>query len=191
MQFIRPDINIDFMNAAKKARLLSIALVLSSAAVLLTFGLNLGIDFRGGTKIIAAFESSDGASVDRDQIREVVRDIAEQQLGTRDVQVEVQDFFSGGVGEREHRRYQVLTELTTFLGEDRRVALEKGLTELFGDNLRNINVIREGEDKFYVMLKEKRPIAETAKQIAEVFAEQKLSQIRLISSLERQMDIGF
>ena len=191
MQFIRPDINIDFMNSARIARLFSVALVLGSVAVLLTMGLNLGIDFRGGTKIIAAFGDTEGQSVDRDRIREVVRDIAEKQLGTRDVQVEVQDFFSGGVGEGENRRYQVLTELTTFLGDDRREALEKDLTALFGDNIRNINVVREGEDKFYVLLKEKRSVSETSKKIGEVFAKHNLSQIRLISSIERQMDIGF
>ena len=191
MQFVRPDIDVDFMKGAKKARLLSLTLVLASVAILLTAGLNLGIDFRGGTKIIAAFGESEGASVDRDRIREVIRGIAEKQLGTRDIQVEVQDFFSGGVGEGENSRYQVLTELTTFLGEERRANLEKELTALFGENLRNINVVREGEDKFYVLLKEKRPVTEISKQISEVFAKNNLSQIRLISSLERQMDISF
>ena len=191
MEFIKPGINIDFMKASGIARLFSVSLVLASVAVLLTLGLNLGIDFKGGTKIIAAFSASDGQDVDRDRIREVVRNIAEEQLGTRDVQVEVQDFFSGGVGAGENRRYQVLTELTTFLGDERRTSLENDLTALFGDNLRSLNVVREGEDKFYVLLKEKRPVTETSDKIREIFSKHNLKQIKLVSSVERQMDIGF
>ena len=53
------------MNAARGARLVSVLLVLGSIAVLLTTGLNLGIDFKGGTKIIAAFESGDATAPGR------------------------------------------------------------------------------------------------------------------------------
>lgn len=191
MQIVPPDLKIDFMKGARTARLVSISLVVASLAIILTVGLNLGIDFKGGTKIIAAFTGSGDAEADRDRIREVIRKLAEEKLGDPDVQVEVQDFFSGGVGDDGTHRFQILTELTSFLGEERRTKLTEELKATFGDRLENLQVVREGEDKFYVFLKERAPVPETVAAIHAIFTKHDLDDVKIMSARERQMDIDF
>ena len=58
MQFIKPDINLDFIGRRKMAFYFSIALILASIASLIIHrGPRLGIDFAGGTLIQLKFES--------------------------------------------------------------------------------------------------------------------------------------
>ena len=66
MQLIKPDINIDFMGNRKKFLALSVIVVLSCVLSLVVQGLNLGIDFAGGTKLIVAFD--EGSEIDRDEL---------------------------------------------------------------------------------------------------------------------------
>jgi len=58
MQLIRPDINIDFLGNRKKALMLSAAVLLVSLALILFKGLNLGIDFTGGTLVEVRFHEA-------------------------------------------------------------------------------------------------------------------------------------
>ena len=46
--------NIPFMSLRKPLGILSIALVIASVALLMTRGLNLGLDFTGGTSVVVA-----------------------------------------------------------------------------------------------------------------------------------------
>jgi len=55
MQLIRPNINIDFLASRKVALSLSAAALLISIALVLFKGLNLGIDFTGGTLVEVRF----------------------------------------------------------------------------------------------------------------------------------------
>ncbi len=55
MQFIRPDINIDFIGKRKIAMMASGLLILLSLALLVFRGLNFGIDFTGGTLVQVRF----------------------------------------------------------------------------------------------------------------------------------------
>ncbi len=190
MQIVPPDIDINFMKGTRLAGTISTVVVVAALASILLLGLNLGIDFKGGTKIIAAFEAG-ADDVDRDKIREVVRDLANEHLGTRDVQVEVQDFFSGGIGEGEMIRFQVLTELTSFLSDDRRGGIEAQLRKTFGKRLRNLVVVQEGEDKFYVHLAEKEPVPQTVEAITKAFVDNGVKEIKITSSFERQLDVEF
>ena len=55
MQLIRPDININFLGSRKIALSLSAAVLLISLALIAFKGLNLGIDFTGGTLVEVRF----------------------------------------------------------------------------------------------------------------------------------------
>ena len=58
MQFIKPDINIDFIGKRKIAFVLSIVIiVISIVSIIMHGGPKLGIDFQGGTLIQVKFES--------------------------------------------------------------------------------------------------------------------------------------
>jgi preprotein translocase subunit SecF len=72
MQFIKPDINIDFVGRRKLAFRLSLVLILIGLAVLIWRGTSLyGIDFAGGTIIQLKFSSPTSA----DKIRGGLKDI--------------------------------------------------------------------------------------------------------------------
>ena len=59
MQFIKPDININFIGSRKIAYLLSVAMILvSSASLVIHKGPKYGIDFSGGTLIQIRFDSA-------------------------------------------------------------------------------------------------------------------------------------
>ncbi len=55
MQLIRPDINIDFLGKRKIALALSAVVLLASLMLIMFKGLNLGIDFTGGTLVEVRF----------------------------------------------------------------------------------------------------------------------------------------
>ncbi|MBM4372116.1 MAG: hypothetical protein FJ098_10710, partial [Deltaproteobacteria bacterium] len=67
MQFIKPDTRIEFMGHRKLFLAISGAAILASLVAILFMGLNLGIDFKGGTKVILAFKGDQ--EIDRDRIR--------------------------------------------------------------------------------------------------------------------------
>lgn len=64
--------NIDFMKGRKVALTISLVLVLASIALLLTRGLNLGIDFTGGNVIQTEFETRPDIADVRDVISSIV-----------------------------------------------------------------------------------------------------------------------
>jgi preprotein translocase subunit SecF len=68
MEFFKQTNPIDFMGKSKMAMLISIVLVLSSYGLLMTKGLNFGVDFAGGT--IVQVKYADAAPIDtmRDQL---------------------------------------------------------------------------------------------------------------------------
>ncbi|MDA3947464.1 MAG: protein translocase subunit SecF [Helicobacteraceae bacterium] len=68
MEFFKQTNTIDFMGKSKMAMLISIVLVLSSYGLLMTKGLNFGVDFAGGT--IVQVKYADAAPIDtmRDQL---------------------------------------------------------------------------------------------------------------------------
>ena len=192
MQIVPPNLNVNFMKATRFTSLLSAILVLSSIGLIMTQGLNLGTDFKGGTKLVASFKS-EGANVDRDSIREAIRDISEEQQGTRDIQVEVQDYdtTTGSVG--TITRYQVVTELTTIMNADRRTKLKDGIHALFGDNLTKdgLTIVKEGEDKFYIDLVNPVAIGTTVTSLEKVFVDNGSPSVTIRSNKEQDLDNEF
>lgn len=87
---------IDFIGNRRKAYVLSLALVLAGLISLAVFGLNLGIDFTGGTvlhlnlgedfsmeeveQVIAPFEELEGAAIQIVQARDITGEMADEGL---------------------------------------------------------------------------------------------------------------
>jgi preprotein translocase subunit SecF len=67
--------NIDFMKSRKKALVLSAVVVIASVILLLTRGLNLGIDFTGGNLLQLKFQTP----VEVGELRDILSDVGESQ----------------------------------------------------------------------------------------------------------------
>ncbi|MFA5514906.1 MAG: protein translocase subunit SecF [Desulfuromonadales bacterium] len=82
MQFIRPDINLDFVGKRKITLLLSLVLIVVGMAFLLVRGPNYGIDFAGGTLIQIQFTEATTAAEIKDALEPLaLANIVVQQFG--------------------------------------------------------------------------------------------------------------
>ncbi len=83
MEFIRPDININFVGHRRRAFLLSALLILAGlAALVYRGGLNLGVDFAGGTLIHVKFTQATTPDQIRESVGDLITHAAIQQIGT-------------------------------------------------------------------------------------------------------------
>ncbi|MEJ5347908.1 MAG: protein translocase subunit SecF [Desulfosoma sp.] len=83
MEFIRPDININFVGMRTKALILSAVLILlGAAAIVWRGGLNMGVDFAGGTLIQVKFSERTTPDAIRDALKDLgIARSAIQQVG--------------------------------------------------------------------------------------------------------------
>jgi preprotein translocase subunit SecF len=82
MQFIRPDINIDFVGKRKLAMIFSWVLILIGIGTLVVRGPNYGIDFAGGTLVQVKFEKATSAGDIKDALKGVdLSSVIVQQFG--------------------------------------------------------------------------------------------------------------
>jgi preprotein translocase subunit SecF len=83
MQLIRPDININFVGMRYKAFMLSGFIILfGMLALLYRGGLNMGVDFAGGTLIQVKFNKPTNPDQVRDALKDLVAQSFVQQVGT-------------------------------------------------------------------------------------------------------------
>jgi preprotein translocase subunit SecF len=136
------------MKATRFTNVLSIILVLSSLAALSFFGLNLGTDFKGGTKLVVAFK--EGSDINRAAIEDAIKDVVEAKAETRDIQVEVTDYDTGALGSTGVTRRQIVIELVPIMSDKRRKEITSALQKIYPDNPTDVEVISEGEDKFFI-----------------------------------------
>ncbi|MFH1531204.1 MAG: protein translocase subunit SecF [Pseudomonadota bacterium] len=187
MNIIRPGTTIEFMNRRKFFLFVSAAMVLLSLASVLFVGLNLGIDFKGGTKVILAFKGDQ--TIDRDRIRDLSAETFAKMMDAKDLpQVQVQDFYAGGTDDTGERRYVIYTELVSLLTDTEKKAIVQDFSDTFEEGT-VVNAPQEGGDQFYISFKDPVPIAGRIQEIEAIFARHKLDRIVVEAEKVRDMHL--
>jgi preprotein translocase subunit SecF len=181
MEFIKQGTQFDFMQLARRLVYVSSALVIVSLGLVLTVGFDSGIDFKGGTKVIAEFKA-DG-TVDRGALKTAVDALVQKQTGEAGTQVEVQDFDVGGASDRDTVKYQIFTELPSLLTPLKKLGLAKEVEKHFGVGTM-VETPFEAGDKFYVYLPAEWPLAAAGDEIRKVFGAQGF-QVTMVSDKEQ------
>ena len=124
MELIRPDINIDFVGHRYKAFVLSAALILLGlAAMVYRGGLNLGVDFAGGTLIQVKFNKPTSPDEIRDALKDMISQTAVQQVGSS-----------------SDNEYLLRTDLSTTEMQNLSQTVEESLEKAYGEG--NATVLR-------------------------------------------------
>jgi preprotein translocase subunit SecF len=125
MQFIKPDINIDFIGRRKAALFLSGALILLTIVMLvIRGGPNYGVDFAGGILIQVRFNSP----ITADEIREALRSVA------------MEDSLIQAFGERGTNEYLIRVSTSDVELSGLSDEVERTLNTMFGE--KNVEVRR-------------------------------------------------
>jgi preprotein translocase subunit SecF len=186
-ELIKPGTKIRFMGMKWIFITISCILMLASIVSLAVFGLNLGVDFKGGTKLLIAFKG--GEDVDRDMIRKAVVDkFNELYHGEETPQVEVQDYIS--TDEKEARRYIVYTEVVEVLTATEKEAITGALLQRFGEDT-VVNAPAEGGDQFFITFAKEAPIGDRLKEIDELFKGQNVERFAVESDKVRDLNLEF
>ena len=189
MQWIPAGISIDFMGKSRAAGALSVTLVSLSIVSLLIFGLNLGIDFKGGSAVIVAFQADGG--VERADIETSIYELVVGETGDETSQVTVQDFDVGVTGEEEEvptKRYLVYTEVPSLVTSEQRKDIAAKLKAQFGEKTR-VDVPEDSSDTFYLTFPEAVVVTERYAALEATFKGIGFDQITVASDYERQLDV--
>jgi preprotein translocase subunit SecF len=185
LQFFKPDMNVNFMGAKKYFIIFSICLTILSLIAVSVKGFNLGIDFKGGTKILVSFKKE--ADIDRKEITRLINDLIEKQTGEKGTQVEVQEFDVGG-GNAEETTLQVFTELSSLLTPLKKLEIGNKIKAEFGAGT-TVDSSYEAGDKFYVTLKDEMKPNDFNKRISELFRKLNYPSIVISSEKEERIKI--
>lgn len=189
IQLIPPGTNIDFMGARRWAGLASGVAVAASLVAISVMGLNLGIDFKGGSSVILAFQES--GQVSREQIETTIRDLVVAETGDTTTHVTVQDFDVGVTGEGEEaklHRYLVYLEVTSLVSDAKRQEIAKKIQETYGEGT-GVDLPKEGADTFYLSLPTDADVTTTYEGLRSLFGELGFRQVSVTSDIERQLEI--
>lgn len=189
-EIIKPGSKFPIMQNAKKALFVSGLVVLGSLVLLMTKGLNLGIDFKGGNKLIVAF--AEDTDVDPDSLKAVVAELIESK-GQKAGQIEVQTFDVGDTDAEGNKvkKFQIYTELTTFMDD----AKATEITEQLSAGFKATSVERPAEtDKFIVVLEKEEPVVPTKDKITAILKSIggiDVAHAEVVSEEERAIDMDF
>lgn len=187
MEFIKPGSNWDFIGQRRKFFGLSATLVVASLVSLATLGFNRGIDFKGGTKIVVAFKAD--TEIDRGALRQVLADFIKKKTKTDDAgQIEVQDFDPGSGQTGDNRNYLLLTEITSLVTDAEKADLKTKITAALGEGTQ-VDVAKEGEDRFFITLKDKAKVQETYDKLGVVFVANGFPKYQVSSDVQRQAEV--
>ena len=184
MEFIKPGISIDFMRVARRFVIGSTIAVTLSLIVIFTIGFESGIDFKGGTKIIAEFKANE--NIDRDHIKASVDELVQANTSVKDSQVEVQDFDVGSGGSSDTVKFQIFTELPSLLSPTDKLEMANTITKHFGKGT-IVESPFEAGDKFYLYLKDAWPRKAAREEIQKVFTATGHEHISVISDKEERI----
>ncbi len=186
-EIIKAGTKYPFIPNAKKFLFISSMLVLASILLLATRGLNKGIDFKGGNKLIVAFV--EGTDVDANSIKATIGDLVTAKTGSAG-QIEVQSFDVGDTDEEGRKvvKYQIYTELTTLVTDEAADKIKAAVEA----NLTIDSMERPPEtDKFIIVLKEPQPVSATKDKLLTLLEEQGYTKAVVVSEEERAMDMEF
>jgi preprotein translocase subunit SecF len=182
---IKPGTKIEFMNRRFIFFGISGAIILAGLIALIFMGLNLGVDFSGGTKLVVAFS---GEHIERDVIRQVVVDKFKEMHPEEDApQVEVQDFDSGGE-ETDQVRYMIFTEVVTLLTDNQKASIVAAIKKQFGEGT-NVSPPQEGGDQFFITFEFEAPIVDRLAELNKLFAAQGLERVVVESDKVRDLNL--
>jgi preprotein translocase subunit SecF len=185
---IKPGTKIEFMNKRFIFFGVSGLVILAGLIAILVMGLNLGVDFKGGTKMVVAFKGAE--HIEREDIRAAVIDTFKKLHPEEDApQVEVQDFFSG-VDEGDTVRYMIYTEVVTLLSDSQKESIVAALQGEFGENT-TVNPPAEGGDQFFITFQDEAPIGERLVGIEKLFHSQGLERVRVDSDKVRDLSMEY
>lgn len=188
MEFFKPGTDIQYMKKKNLFMVISAILVFLSLVSITFFKFNMGIDFKGGTKIIISFKK--GNPVDRGKIKDVLRNHIENEIGEKGIQIEVQDFDVGGAGEEESIKFLIFTDMPNLLTPLKKLEISN---KIKGDlpPKTKIETSFEAGDKFFVLLPEEKPVREIKEKIKDIFKKIGFERVEVLSDKEEKFKIEY
>jgi preprotein translocase subunit SecF len=185
---IKPGTNFEFMNKRFIFFGVSGAVILAGLVALIAVGLNLGVDFSGGTKMVVAFNG--GEHIERETIREAVVAKFKALHPDEDApQVEVQDFYTGA-DDDVHVRYMIFTEVVTLLSEKQKEGIVAALKAEFGEDT-TVSPPQEGGDQFFITFAEQAPIIDRLAAVEKIFVAQGMERVVVESEKVRDLSLEY
>lgn len=185
MEFIKPGTKIDFMGRRNLFIGLSTTLVVLSLVVIVARGFDMGVDFKGGTKVIVSFKAD--AHIKRKKIRATINSFVRKEMkGKQSVQVEVQDFDVGGGATSDTKKYQILTELPNFLTSMDRLQIATAIRKHFGKGT-VVDTSEAAGDKFYIVLPLAWPVQAGKAELKKIFIGLGRKQLAIHSDKEERV----
>lgn len=184
-ELIAPNTNIEFVKNWRWFVTGSVVLILIGVVSMAVQGLNLGVDFKGGTKVVVSFKGTD--PVNRDDIRSAIQAMLSEKTGDAAPQVEVQDLVAG-VTSGDRVSYAVYTEVVTPLKQEDKDAIVKALQEKFGEKT-VVMPPEESGNSFFVTFETESNIEQRNKEIADVATKAGLKKVRVESDKQRDLSM--
>ena len=188
---IPPNTKIDFMKSRKTAFIVSAVLTVGSILLILIKGLNLGIEFNGGSSAIVAFEK--GAISERQAVADSVNGFIKTGLGKSDSRVSIQDF-GAGAGDRldgkEVDRFLIYSEVTSLVDSTKREQIKAKLKEKYGADTK-IATSDDAGDTLYLTFAAETDITARKAELATEFAGLGFDTVTVTSDFERQVEVEF
>lgn len=187
LEIIKSDTHYDFMGKKKTWFAVSLVMIFVSIVSLAVMGLNLGIDFRGGTKLILAYKAE--ATVDRGEIQQAIQEFVAKATNATDIQVDVQDFDTGA-DTSDLKRFVIYTQTVSLISPEKRAANAEALKQGLGEGVR-IEAVEEGEDKYFISFPERASVTERQAKIREMFTTMGYSDVVIESEEGRRLDMEY
>ncbi|NUN12734.1 MAG: protein translocase subunit SecF [Myxococcales bacterium] len=187
LEIIKSDTHYDFMGKKKTFFAISLVMIFVSIVSLAVMGLNLGIDFRGGTKLILAYKAD--AVVDRGEIQKAIQEFVAKTTGATDIQVDVQDFDTGA-DSSDLKRFVIYTQVVSLISPEKRTANAEALKQGLGEGVR-VEAVEEGEDKYFISFADRANVTDRTTKIRELFTSLGYSDVVVESEEGRRLDMEY